>query len=177
MIWRCDEDEFDAILEIINDAARAYEGVIPADCWRDPYMPESELRHEIDNGVTFCGLYEKRDLIGVMGIQDVGDVTLIRHAYVRTSRRREGIGSHLLSRLRRESSRPYLVGTWAAATWAMRFYERNGFQLLSRDEATSLLRNYWSIPERQIETSVVLADDRWCKKRETQEYGGITGGS
>ncbi len=163
MIRRCDEDQCEAILEVINDAASAYQGIIPPDRWNDPYMPESELGHEIEAGVVFWGYYEDGQLVGVMGVQDVQDVTLIRHAYVRTERRREGIGHQLLDRLRAESTRPYLIGTWAAATWAIRFYEKHGFRLLSREETVRVLHKYWSIPDRQVETAVVLADDRWNK--------------
>ncbi len=161
MIRRCDNDQLEAILEVINDAARAYQGIISPDSWKDPYMPEGELRHEIEAGVVFWGYYEDGRLVGVMGIQDVQDVTLIRHAYVRTESRRKGIGSQLLEQLREQTTRPYLIGTWSAATWAIRFYEKHGFRRLSPEETARVLRKYWSIPERQVETSVVLADDRW----------------
>lgn len=143
---------------IINEAARAYEGVIPPDCWKEPYMPEEELRHEIDNGVVFWGYEEDGDLVGVMGIQQVQDVTLIRHAYVRPNRQNQGIGGKLLANLRDQNACPTLVGTWADAVWAIRFYEKHGFQLVSTKEKDRLLRKYWSIPGRQVETSVVLAD-------------------
>jgi GNAT superfamily N-acetyltransferase len=161
VVRQCTEGDFKAIYEIINDAARAYKGIIPPDRWKEPYMPENELRHEMDDGVLFFGYEEGGELMGVMGIQDVEDVTLIRHAYVRTERRNRGIGSRLLSHLHELTSRPVLMGTWADAAWAVRFYEKHGFRLVSREEKSRLLRKYWSIPERQVETSVVLADKRW----------------
>ena len=161
MIRRCLQIEFEEISAVINDGAQAYKGVIPEDCWKDPYMSDTELRHEMDSGVTFWGYEEEGVLIGVMGIQPVQDVMLIRHAYVRTTKRRKGVGSRLLSHLRSQASRPSLVGTWAAAAWAIRFYERHGFRLVSTDEKERLLRKYWSVPERQIEVSVVLAEPKW----------------
>lgn len=163
MIRRCVESEFEVILAIINDAARAYEGVIPADRWRDPYMSEEELRREIDNGVVFWGYEEAGALVAVMGAQDVEDVTLIRHAYVRTARRNRGIGGELLAHLVGETRSPMLIGTWAAAEWALRFYEHRGFHVVSEEEKDRVLKRYWAIPERQIETSVVLADQRWLE--------------
>ena len=161
MIRRCVESEFEVILEIVNDAARAYEGVIPADRWRDPYMSEEELRREIDNGVVFWGYEEAGALVAVMGVQDVEDVTLIRHAYVLTARRNRGIGGELLAHLVGKTRSPMLIGTWAAAEWAVRFYEHRGFHVVSEEEKDRVLKRYWAIPERQIETSVVLADQRW----------------
>ena len=158
MIRRCKDTDLEAIAEIINDAAQAYRGAIPADCWKDPYMPEQELRHELASGVAFWGFEENDDLVGVMGIQDVADVTLIRHAYVRTARRNRGIGTSLLTHLRTLTAKPILIGTWATASWAIRFYEKHGFALISSEEKNRLLRKHWSIPERQIETSVVLAE-------------------
>jgi N-acetylglutamate synthase-like GNAT family acetyltransferase len=158
MIRQCETDDFEAIYEIVNDAAIAYKGVIPADRWHEPYMPREELQHEIDAGVRFWGYEEDGDLIGVMGIQDVQDVTLIRHAYVCTTQRRKGIGGKLLSHLLTLTDRPILIGTWAAATWAIRFYEKHGFRLASEGEKNRLLKKYWSIPDRQVETSVVLAE-------------------
>ena len=160
MIRTCDPGEFEGIYEIINDAAQAYRGVIPADRWKDPYMPREELRHEIEEGVLFWGWEANRLLVGVMGLQEVQDVTLIRHAYVRTARRNQGIGGRLLSHLKIQAGRPLLVGTWAAAVWAIRFYEKHGFQLVPPEEKNRLLKKYWSIPDRQVETSVVLADRR-----------------
>jgi GNAT superfamily N-acetyltransferase len=149
------------ILSIINDAAQAYRGIIPADRWHEPYMPLHELEEQIMHGIAFSGCELHGELVGVMGIQDRGDVTLIRHAYVRTSQRRGGIGARLLKHLEHLTSKPILIGTWAAAGWAIRFYEKNGYRLLSRPDTERLLRNYWTIPERQIETSVVLANGAW----------------
>jgi N-acetylglutamate synthase-like GNAT family acetyltransferase len=161
LIRRCTEEDFEEVLEVINDAARAYKGVIPDDRFSEPYMPSGELRHEIQQGVRFWCLEREGELLGVMGLQEVEDVTLIRHAYVRTVHQRGGIGARLLASLRSRTSRPLLVGTWAAADWAIRFYRRHGFELVSRDQIPRLLRRYWSVPERQIETSVVLADRTW----------------
>lgn len=158
MIRRCDDSDFETIYAIINDAARAYRGVIPEDRWHEPYMPREDLRREIGDGVRFWGFEEDGKLIGVMGIQDVGDVTLIRHAYVTTSERRKGIGSMLLSELVRKTDRPLLIGTWADAAWAIRFYEKYGFRLVTPEEKDRLLTTYWKIPARQVETSVVLSD-------------------
>jgi len=161
MIRRCTDSDFEKICEIINDAAQAYKGIIPPDHWKDPYMPKDELRHEIDDGVVFWGYEEGSDLVGVMGIQDVRDVTLIRHAYVRTAKRNQGIGGRLINVLRTKTEKPLLMGTWADAVWAVRFYEKHGFMLVTPKEKDRLLRTYWSIPDRQIKTSVVLADRRW----------------
>jgi N-acetylglutamate synthase-like GNAT family acetyltransferase len=157
-IRRCRDDERAAILAIVNAAAEAYRGVIPADRWHEPYMPETELRQEIATGVEFWGLETDAGLIGVMGVQPVRDVDLIRHAYVKPGSQRSGVGAELIDQLRRASTRRMLVGTWAAATWAISFYERHGFALVARERAAALLRTYWTIPERQIETSVVLAN-------------------
>lgn len=161
MIRRCGKNETSLICGIINDGAQAYRGVIPADRWHEPYMEESHLVSEIDQGVQFWGLEEDESVKGVMGIQFCADVALIRHAYVRTSERQKGVGGKLLSYLLGLTSLPILVGTWAAAEWAIRFYKKYGFQLVSWDEKESLLRRYWRIPTRQIETSVVLADSKW----------------
>ena len=161
MIRPCDPSEFEVIYEIINDAARAYRGVIPSGRWKDPYMPREELRHEIHEGVVFWGYQEKGLLLGVMGLQPVQDVTLIRHSYVRTARRNQGIGGKLLSLLKAQTDRPLLVGTWAAIVWAIRFYEKHAFRLVSPEEKNRLLKKYWSIPDRQVETSIVLADPKW----------------
>jgi GNAT superfamily N-acetyltransferase len=165
MIRLCDESEFDTMVEIVNDAAQAYRDVIPGDRWKEPYMPKEELRHEIDEGVVFWGYEEEGELIGVMGIQPVQDVTLIRHAYVRTAQQNRGIGGKLLAHLRTRTDRPVLIGTWADAVWAVRFYEKHGFRMVSPEEKNRLLGKYWSIPERQVETSVVLADKRWFDTR------------
>jgi GNAT superfamily N-acetyltransferase len=146
-----------SILAIINEAAAAYRGVIPADCWREPYMDAAELAHEIAAGVRFSGYEVGGELVGVMGIQAVRDVDLIRHAYVRPAWQGRGVGQALMARLRAGTQRPVLVGTWAAATWAIRFYERQGFQLVSDETKVRLLQTYWKIPARQVEVSVVLA--------------------
>ena len=151
------DDERGAILALVNAAAEAYRGVIPGDRWREPYMPASELDAEIAAGVAFWG-YEQDggQLLGVMGIQPVEDVTLIRHAYVDPRAQRRGVGGALLEHLVETADRRILVGTWTAAGWAIAFYRRHGFELTSRPETEALLRRYWSIPDRQIETSVVL---------------------
>jgi len=146
---------------IVNDSAFAYKGVIPADRWHEPYMPPEELEHEILAGVRFSGYVQNGLLLGIMGIQDVKDVTLIRHAYVRTHARNQGIGGKLLAHLIVRTQRPILIGTWAAATWAVQFYQRHGFFLVSDNEKNLLLKKYWSVPDRQIATSVVLADVKW----------------
>jgi GNAT superfamily N-acetyltransferase len=157
MISRLQPTEFNSILHVVNDAAEAYKGVIPEDRGKEPYMSAEELREEIESGVEFYGWVEDNVLVAVMGIQLVNDVTLIRHAYVLTNRQRRGIGEKLLKyllSLARTSE--VLVGTWGAAYWAIRFYEKHGFRLVTREEKDRLLREYWNIPERQIETSVVL---------------------
>ena len=161
MIRQHNHSKAGMIYTVINDAAQAYHGVIPADCWKEPYMSKDELQHEMDAGVAFWGDEEDGQLMGVMGIQHVQDVTLIRHAYVRTGKQNQGIGGQLLSYLRSQTTRPILIGTWANAMWAVRFYEKHGFRLVSSEEKDRLLRRYWSIHERQIETSVVLADEEW----------------
>lgn len=156
----CTPADFDTIYTIINDAAQAYKGIIPADRWHDPYMPREELQQQIDHGVTFYGYQQDGQLAGVMGIQHVQEVTLIRHAYVRTAARNHGIGGQLLSCLRSLTTRPILIGTWADATWAIRFYEKHGFRLVDRSVVPSLLHRYWGVPQRQVETSVVLTDGK-----------------
>jgi GNAT superfamily N-acetyltransferase len=161
MIRKCNDGDFETLSSIVNDAAQAYKGVIPADCWHEPYMSREHLRHEMDSGVAFWGYEENGTLLGVMSIQDVQDVTLIRHAYVRTAYRNHGVGGKLISHLMTLISRPALVGTWADAVWAVRFYEKHGFRLVSREEKDRLLGKYWSISDRQTETSVVLADQKW----------------
>ena len=154
----CRDDEREQILAIVNAAAEAYRGVIPADRWHEPYMGAPELDRELEDGVVFWGYETHGELAGVMGIQTVGDVDLIRHAYTLPERQGEGVGRALLEHLQAIAARPMLVGTWAAAEWAIRFYERNGFALVTPEQKTALLQRYWSIPDRQIETSVVLAD-------------------
>lgn len=157
MIRLCRQQDLEAIYAIVNDAAHVYRGVIPADRWHEPYMPREELQHEVDAGVVFWGYEVDGELVGVMGIQDVQDVTLIRHAYVRPGYQKQGIGGVLLSHLCTLTTRPILIGTWADAIWAVRFYEKHGFRVVSPAEKNRLLLKYWSIPERQVETSVVLA--------------------
>jgi N-acetylglutamate synthase-like GNAT family acetyltransferase len=158
MIRQCYDTDFETIYEIINDAAQAYKGVIPKDLWKEPYMSKDELRREIDEGVVFWGYEEGGRLLGVMGIQHVQDVDLIRHAYVRRAKHNQGIGDRLLSRLRRQAVRQILIGTWADVRWAIHFYEKHGFHLVPPEEKDRLLKKYWSISERQIETSVVLVE-------------------
>ncbi len=157
-VRRCREDERAAILAIVNAAAEAYRGVIPADCWHEPYMPLAELEGELAAGVAFWGHEAEGALVGIMGIQSVRDVDLIRHAYVSPDSQGHGVGGALLEHLARSTTRRMLVGTWAAADWAIRFYGRRGFELVSSERKTTLLQSYWTIPERQIEASVVLAN-------------------
>jgi N-acetylglutamate synthase-like GNAT family acetyltransferase len=163
MIRRCTAQDFDRIHAIINDGAQAYKGIIPADRWTEPYMSTHQLQHEIDEGIIFWGYEDSGQLSGVMGIQPVCDVTLIRHAYVLTTSQKQGVGAHLLAHLRELATGPVLIGTWADATWAIRFYEKHGFQLVGGREKDELLKKYWTIPQRQVETSVVLADATWRK--------------
>jgi N-acetylglutamate synthase-like GNAT family acetyltransferase len=161
MIQQCEKNDFDDIYEIINDAAMAYKGVIPADRWHEPYMTREELQQQIDEGVQFWAFYEDKTILGVMGIQGKGDVTLIRHAYMRTTSRGKGIGSKLLMHLVKSSDLPILIGAWADAVWAVKFYQQHGFRLLDEEEKNMLLVKYWGVPPRQIETSVVLASSNW----------------
>jgi GNAT superfamily N-acetyltransferase len=158
--------EAEALLGIINAGAQAYGGVIPADCWHEPYMSPGELEHELKAGVRFWGWEEEGGLAGVMGRQDLGEVILIRHAYVHPDWQRRGLGARLLAHLLAGADRPVLVGTWAAAHWAIRFYEKNGFALVSHAEKERLLRTYWTITDRQIETSVVLGNAGWQARLE-----------
>jgi GNAT superfamily N-acetyltransferase len=162
---RCGGSDFETIYLIINEAAQAYKNVIPNDCWKEPYMSKDELQLEIDEGVVFWGYEEDGELVGVMGLQHIQDVALIRHSYVRPLKQSKGIGRKLLFHLQRQTTRPILVGTWADAVWAIRFYEKNGFRLVSPEEKDMLLKKYWSISGRQIETSVVLANEKWCSKQ------------
>ena len=157
----CEEAELPLIFEIINESAVAYKGVIPADQWHEPYMALTELQSEIAKGVRFYGCNLDGLTVGVMGIQDVKDVTLIRHAYVRTKSRSQGVGRALLDHLSQLTDRPILIGTWKAAKWAIRFYEKNGFTRVDDEEKNRLLRTYWTIPDRQVEESVVLASPQW----------------
>jgi GNAT superfamily N-acetyltransferase len=154
----CHDDECAAILGIINAAAEAYRGVIPPDRWHDPYMTRDELECEIASGVKFWGHEADGALAGVMGLQRVRDVNLVRHAYVLPGKQQRGIGGALIAQLRRLSTQRMLVGTWAAAQWAIRFYQKHGFALVSPAQKAMLLKTYWDIPDRQIETSVVLAN-------------------
>jgi GNAT superfamily N-acetyltransferase len=156
MIRPCTKADLDAIGEIINEAAEAYRGVIPADCWHEPYMTRAHLDEEIAAGVVFRGYEDEGALVGVMGLQKSRDATLIRHAYVRSSHQGRGIGGALMSALTSESDGPLLVGTWATASWAIRFYEKHGFELATPAETDRLLRLYWTVSPRQRETSVVL---------------------
>jgi N-acetylglutamate synthase-like GNAT family acetyltransferase len=169
MIRKCKESDFNTIFEIINNAALAYKGVIPEDRWNEPYMPAHKLREEIEAGIVFWGLEREGQLVGVMGIQDKGDVTLIRHAYVLSRVQRQGIGEKLLQHLENMTENPVLIGTWAAASWAIYFYEKNGYSLLAEEDKERLLRKYWSIPERQVETSVVLAKRLRQKSRHNSQ--------
>ena len=169
VIRQCIDRDFEAILAVINDGAEAYRSVIPPDRWKEPYMGADELRHEIASGVSFSGAERDDALVGVMGVQPVADVILIRHAYVRTACQNQGIGGELLRHLTDRVDRPVLIGTWAAARWAIRFYEGHGFKMVERDDKDRLLKTYWSIPERQIDTSIVLADARWRHTREPDD--------
>lgn len=163
MIREGADEDFEEIFEIINDAASAYKGVIPQDQWHEPYMTKEELKGQIDDGVRFsCYVYDD-EIIGVMGIQDKADVELIRHAYVRTNRRNKGVGTLLLQELIKGSTKPVLIGTWKAANWAIRFYEKHGFCLVDEEEKDRLLKRYWETPDRQAETSVVLVDAKYKK--------------
>jgi N-acetylglutamate synthase-like GNAT family acetyltransferase len=161
MIRKCNNKDFENIYAIINEAAQVYKGVIPADRWKIPYMSREELKQEIDEGVQFWGYEAGGRLMGVMGMQAVQDVTLIRHAYVRPEEQNQGIGTKLLFELCKQTDRPILIGTWAAATRAIHFYQKHGFKQVSPREKNRLLEKYWSIPARQVETSVVLADQKW----------------
>lgn len=156
MIRRCIAADIPIIESIINEAAEKYRGVIPADCWHEPYMSRAELEREITAGVNFSGWDADGELIGVMGAQCVKDATLIRHAYVRTAQQGRGIGGKLLTAFSSEVDGKLLIGTWAAASWAIRFYQGHGFRLVAQDEKNRLLDTYWTISDRQRETSVVL---------------------
>ena len=156
MIRQATDQDFEDIYAIINDAAMAYKGIIPADRWHEPYMERAELRAQIQDGVIFSCFVEQETIVGIMGIQDKTEVNLIRHAYVRTSQRNKGIGTILLRQLVGGSTKPILIGTWRAADWAIKFYQKNGFSLVPEPEKDTLLQKYWNIPQRQIETSVVL---------------------
>jgi N-acetylglutamate synthase-like GNAT family acetyltransferase len=165
MIRKGTDQDFDEILEIINDASIAYKGIIPPDRWHEPYMQKEELQAQIDDGVTFSCCVDGNKIVGVMGIQDKRDVDLIRHAYVRTEQRNNGIGSRLLLELINGSKKPILIGTWKTANWAVRFYEKHGFSLVNEEDKNRLLKKYWAIPDRQVETSVVLVDKKYMALR------------
>ena len=167
MLIRTSHDaDLPAMLAIVNDAALAYRGVIPADRWHEPYMSSQEMSGEIARGVVFWVAEQDGHLLGVMGIQDRGDVALVRHAYVASTTQRSGVGTRLLRHVQGLTDKPILIGTWAAASWAIEFYRRNGFTVVSSADKDRLLRTYWSIPARQVETSVVLADGRWMEARQ-----------
>ena len=161
MIRKCTASDFEKIYEIINDAAQAYKGVIPVEYWKEPYMSRDELRGELDDGIAMWGYEEEGELLGVMGIQHRQNVTLIRHAYVNTAWQDHGIGGKLLSYLKKLTDEPILIATWSNAVWAIRFYEKHGFKLVSREEGDRLQRKYWFSPDVKINASVVLADEKW----------------
>jgi N-acetylglutamate synthase-like GNAT family acetyltransferase len=161
MIRNATLKDFHQIYNVINGAAIAYKGIIPVDQWHEPYMSKDELKRQIDDGVRFSCYIDQEAIIGVMGIQHKEDVDLIRHAYVITNRRKQGIGAQLIQELIKNVENPILIGTWKTATWAISFYEKHRFSLASEEEKTFLLRKYWNIPDRQIETSVVLVDQRY----------------
>jgi GNAT superfamily N-acetyltransferase len=150
-----------AILAIVNEAARAYRGIIPDDRWHEPYMPAEDLEREVAHGVHFWLAEDEGRVLGVMGIQDKGAVALVRHAYVTPRVQRGGVGTRLLRHVEGLADKPILIGTWADAAWAIDFYKRSGYRVVADSDKDRLLRTYWSIPERQIQTSVVLADARW----------------
>jgi N-acetylglutamate synthase-like GNAT family acetyltransferase len=166
LVRKSAEADLPSIFAIVNAAAQAYRGVIPMDRWHEPYMPKDELVREIAQGVIFWVAEEEGVLLGVMGIQDKGAVALVRHAYVAPTTQRKGVGTRLLRYVQSLADKPILIGTWADASWAIEFYRRNGFTLVPDSHKNHLLRTYWSIPERQIETSVVLADRRWMEAQQ-----------
>ena len=163
LIRKSEDADLAQIFAVINEAAQAYREVIPTDRWHEPYMPEDELAREIANGIVFWVAEEDGRLMGVMGMQDKGAVALVRHAYVSPAAQRMGVGTKLLRHVQGLTDKPILIGTWADASWAIDFYRRNGFTVLPDSHKERLLRTYWSIPERQVETSVVLADRRWME--------------
>ena len=166
MIRKGTDEDFEEIFTTINDAAIAYKGLIPPDRWHEPYMTKAELQSQIDDGVRFSCYVDNNEIVGVMGIQDKADVELIRHAYVRTKQRKKGIGTLLLQELIKDAKKPILIGTWKAADWAIRFYQKHGFRLVEEEEKNRLLKKYWAIPDRQVETSVVLVDEKYKSSRE-----------
>ena len=172
LVRKSADADFAAILAIVNEAAHAYRGVIPADRWHEPYMPAEELEREIAAGVAFSVAEQEGRVLAVIGIQDKGDVALVRHAYVAPAAQRMGLGTRLLHHVEGLAGKPILIGTWASASWAIDFYRRNGYTLVAGSDKDRLLRTYWSIPARQIETSVVLADRRWMEARRDREGAG-----
>jgi N-acetylglutamate synthase-like GNAT family acetyltransferase len=166
MIRKGTVEDFEEIFKVINDAAIAYKGVIPPDRWHEPYMTKEELKEQIEDRVKFSCYVDDKEIIGVMGIQDKSDVDLIRHAYVRTKQRNKGLGSLLLQELLKDSKKPILIGTWKAARWAISFYEKHGFFLVSEEDKNRLLKKYWTIPDRQVETSVVLVDEKYKRLKD-----------
>jgi len=166
------ESDLSSIFAVVNAAAQVYRGVIPMDRWHEPYMPQDELVREIGQGVIFWVAESEGALLGVMGIQDKGAVALVRHAYVAPTTQRKGVGTRLLRHVEGLTDKPILIGTWADASWAIEFYRRNGFTLVPDTHKDCLLRTYWSIPERQIETSVVLADRRWMQAQQRAAADG-----
>jgi N-acetylglutamate synthase-like GNAT family acetyltransferase len=166
LIRQSRESDFAAMLALVNDAAQAYRGVIPADRWHEPYMPADELVNEIAAGVAFWVAEAEGGLLGVMGLQDKRDVALVRHAYTVPTKQRQGVGTRLLRHVESLTDKPLLIGTWAAASWAIDFYRRNGYTVVPSTTKDRLLRTYWSIPVRQIDTSVVLADRRWLEAQQ-----------
>ena len=171
LIRKSVDEDFARILAVVNDAARAYRGVIPPDRWHEPYMPADELTSEMTAGVAFWIAEQDGQLSGVMGIQDKGDVALVRHAYVAPTTQRSGVGTRLLRHVEGLIDKPILIGTWAAASWAIEFYQRNGYAVVPSVHKDRLLRTYWSIPARQIETSVVLANRRWMESQSQASTG------
>jgi N-acetylglutamate synthase-like GNAT family acetyltransferase len=165
MIRKGTDEDLEEIFNVINDAAIAYKRVIPPDRWHEPYMTIEELKAEIEDGVSFSCFIDNNEITGVMGIQDKSNVDLIRHAYVRTKQRKKGIGTLLLQELLKDSEKPILIGTWRAAHWAISFYEKHGFCLVDEEEKNRLLKKYWTIPDRQVETSVVLADEKYKRSK------------
>jgi GNAT superfamily N-acetyltransferase len=161
MIRKCKKEEVEAVREVINEATQVYKEIIPVQRWHEPYMLEDQLRHEISSGITFWGYAEGNQLLGVMGIQPIEDVTLIRHAYVRTEKQGQGIGGRLLTHLYNMTTTPVLIGTWADAFWAIGFYRKHGFCLVPEAEKEHLLYKYWTAPKWHLDMSVVLADRRW----------------
>jgi N-acetylglutamate synthase-like GNAT family acetyltransferase len=160
-IRRTAANDIPAMYEIINDASSAYKGHIPDDCWHEPYMSMDELKKQIAEGIEFYCYVADSEILGVMGIQKRGEVCLIRHAYVKTKNRKGGIGTKLLRFLYTLTDAPVLIGTWKAAVWAIDFYRKNGFTLVNESEKDVLLARFWSVPPRQVESSVVLVDQRW----------------